>query len=185
MKKVKDLMIPLESYPSISENATLMEAILAFEEALRQRDRTRQPFRAVLVLDDRGNIVGKIGQLAFLKALEPKRAIMDDLSKISQVGVTREFLESVASNFELFGHDFSDLCYQARHRKVREVMHSLTEYIDREASLVEAVQKMVLWQTLSVLVKDGDNFVGLLRLSDLCQEVAQEMKRFTTEEQCD
>lgn len=184
MKIVKDLMIPLESYPSVSENATLLEAILAFEEALRQRDRTRQPFRAVLVRDAQGKVIGKIGQLAFLKALEPKRAILDDLSKISQVGVTREFLDSVVSNFELFQHDFCDLCYQARQRKVKEVMHPLGEFIDQNATLVEAVQKVVLLQTLSVLVKDGDKVVGLLRLSDLCQEVALEMKRFTTEGQC-
>ncbi len=185
MKKVKDLMIPLESYPSVTEDATLLEAILAFEEALRQRDRSRQPFRAVLVVDGQGEIIGKIGQLSFLKALESKQAILDDLSRISPEGVTEEFLDSVVSNFELFRHDFSDLCYQARYRKVREIMHPLTEYIEQDASLVEAIQKLVLWQTLSVLVKDGNSFVGLLRLSDLCQEVAQEMKRFTSDEQCD
>nr|MBN2277311.1 CBS domain-containing protein [candidate division Zixibacteria bacterium] len=177
-KRVKDLMVPLNEYATVSEDTTLLETIGKFEEAQRKRDRRRQPFRAVLVLDKEGRVVGKLGQLAFLKALEPERTVLGDMGKLAVAGVSAEFINSMMSHFRFFQDNLTDLCSRARYLKVKDVMHPVTECIDENASMGEAITKMVAWQTLSILVCRGQNreVVGLLRLSDLCQEVAEFMK---------
>ena len=82
-KRVKDVMLPLSEYAVVSEDATLREALLALEEAQRELPPGRQPHRAVLVVDRDKNIVGKAGQLTFLKALEPKSSVLGDLDTLA------------------------------------------------------------------------------------------------------
>jgi len=62
---------------------------------------------------------------------------------------------------------------------VKNVMHSVVENIDEEASLAEAIHKMIMWQTLSILVRRKGDVVGILRLSDLYTELATTMKEST------
>lgn len=181
-KVVKDLMVPLDDYPVVSQDATLLEAILEFEAAQKKRDRGRQPHRAVLVVDENGKVIGKLGQLAFLKALEPQRNILSDMSRLSVAGVSSEFISSMMSHYRFFQDSLSDLCFRARNIKVRDVMLPVTVSIDANAPLGEAIYKIVAEQTLSILVTRGEKIIGLLRLSDLCQEVAEEMKKLTGEQ---
>ena len=71
---IKDLMVPLDEYATVSKEATLYDAVLALEKAQEELDRTRYHYlhRAVLVLDEGGKVVGKVSQLDILSALEPK-----------------------------------------------------------------------------------------------------------------
>ena len=175
-KLVKDLMVPLDKYGVVSQDDTIHDAILKFEEAMKNRDRGRQPFRAVLVTDEKNNVVGKLGQFAFLKALEPHHTVLSDMSKLSSSGASEEFISSVSEDYQFFRGDLSLLCSRAGHTKVKEVMHPATESIDENVSLSEAITKIVKWETLSVLVTRKGKVIGLLRLDDVCQEVAEWIK---------
>ena len=79
-------------------------------------------------------------------------------------------------NMRLWQEDLTDVCKQACHTKVKKVMRPVAENIDENASLSEAIHKMIMWQTLSILVRRKDNVVGILRLSDLYAELAKTMK---------
>ena len=74
MKKtaIKDLMVPIEEYATVSADATLSEAIQALERAQQAFDHTKYRHRAILVLDEQKRTIGKVSQLDALKALEPK-----------------------------------------------------------------------------------------------------------------
>lgn len=170
-------MVPLDEYPTITDDASLLEAILAFEEAMRTRDRSRQPYRAILIQDKAGKIIGKIGQFAFLKALESKQNMLGDMGKLAVAGVSNEFINMMMENMQLFNDNIFDLCRRAAHRNVKEVMHPISEQIDENAPLGEAIKNIITYQTLSILVTRNGKAVGLLRVSDLCQQVAVEMKR--------
>jgi CBS domain-containing protein len=183
-KRVKDIMVPLQEYGIVDEDSTLINAIMIFDEAHRKRNRNRPPHRAVLVVDKNKKVVGKLGQLAFLKALEPQHNILTDMSKLSSAGVSEQFIASVTQHYRFFQEDLSALCAHARHIKVKDVMHPVAEHIDENASLGEAIYKIVTWETLSVLVTRGEEIVGILRLSDICNEVAEFMKRLDDENQC-
>ncbi len=180
-KRVKDLMVPLDRYGLISQDATLLEAIQILQEAQKKRDRRRQPFRAVLIIDENKKVIGKLGELAFLKALEPKRNVLGDVSKLSSAGVSDQIINTVMSHYQFFQDKLSNLCFRARDIKVKDVMHPITESIDENAPLCEAISKIILWDTLSVIVTRKGEIVGLLRISDICQEVAEQMKSLSLE----
>ena len=65
---VEDLMVPLEEYVNIHEEAILYEAVKALEKAQEEQDRERYHYlqRAILVLNKNGKVVGKISQLDVL-----------------------------------------------------------------------------------------------------------------------
>ena len=50
---VKDLMVPLDEYATVSENTNVLDAIHALEEAQKAFDPNRYPHRAVLVVDEK------------------------------------------------------------------------------------------------------------------------------------
>ena len=70
--KVKDLMVPLEQYVCVSEQATLYEAVVALEAAQAKSTSSGHPHRAILICDKDNNVVGKMGLLDLLRSLEPR-----------------------------------------------------------------------------------------------------------------
>ncbi len=66
---VKDLMVPLSEYATVTEDATLFEAVLSLERAQENFEdkHTRYRHRAILVLDKDGRVVGKLSQLDVLR----------------------------------------------------------------------------------------------------------------------
>ena len=176
-KRVKDLMIPLDEYPVVSPNATLLEAIMAITEAQKKRAPGLQPYRAVLVADRTGKIIGKLGQLAFLKALEPKYRHLGDLQKLKSAGVSDEMISTMVDHYRFLEEALPDLCARGRNIRVVDAMHPIAECIDENAKLCEAINKIVFYQQLSLLVMRGQQAVGVLRLSDLCDEIARQMKK--------
>jgi len=178
-KKVRDLMVPLELCAVVSEDATLLEAVVAIEEAHERRDRRRQPLRAVLTVDSNGKIVGKLGQLAFLKALEPRRDFLRDTNKLASAGVSEQLISSVMDHHRFFQDNLSDLCLRASRQPVKDFMHPVSESIDENAPLGEAISRIIELECLSITVTRDEKVIGLLRLSDLCQEVAEYMKNLS------
>ena len=175
-KCVKDLMLRLEDYAIVDEDATLYEAVVALEKAQAKVPEGRMKHRAVLVRNKEGKIVGKLGHLAFLKALEPKYSSLGDLRTLSRAGLSSEFVNSMMDTYRFWGFKLSDICQRAHATGIKEGLHPVTENIDENAPLSEAIHKFVMWQTLSLLVTHGDEIVGLLRLSDLYTEMERVIK---------
>ena len=176
-KKVKDVMIPDEKYATIGNDASLLDMILVLEESNRNVPEDHHKHRAVLVTDEKGKIIGKLGHLGFLKALEPKYHEMVDFDKLSNAGLSSEFVESMMENLSLWNDLFFDLGRQAKKIRVGEVMHPISESIDENASLLEALHKMIMWQALSIPVTKGANVVGLIRQADLYREITSYIKQ--------
>jgi CBS domain-containing protein len=170
-------MVPIDEYPMVSERATLLEAIRVFNAAQRNQAPGRQPYRAVLVKDDGGRVVGKVGQMAFLRAIEPRRSMLKDVEGLGRAGVDSGYVDSILANYRLFEEPFSDMCLRSLNLRVKDAMHPVNETISEDAGICEAIRLIVQWQQLSLLVMRGESAVGLLRLSDLCDEVARQMMR--------
>jgi len=70
---LKNLMVPVEDYASIPMSASILEGILALKEAQQrelQDDPERHRDRAVLVLDPKGEVVGKLSMWSIVGCLE-------------------------------------------------------------------------------------------------------------------
>ena len=94
-KTVKDLMVPLDEYATVSEDATMYEAVTALEKAQAEFDQNRDRHRAILILDKDGHVVGKVSPLDILRALEPKYDDMGDHIPLTRFGYDRKFMSSL------------------------------------------------------------------------------------------
>jgi CBS domain-containing protein len=177
---VKDLMVPLEEYATVSDEATLFEAVMALEKAHEDLDRTRYHYlhRAVLVYDKDKKIVGKISQLDVLRALEPRYGQMGDQSALSRAGFSPQFLKSMLEQHSLWDKPLKDVCGKAAKLKVKGFMYTPTEgeYVEESASLEEAMHLLVMGRHQSLLVARGEDIVGILRLTDVFMEIFRLMR---------
>jgi len=170
-KYVIDVMLPLDEYAVVSEDSTLYDAFLALEEAQKKLKPGRQPHRAVLIVNNDHKIVGKLGHLGFLKALEPGYKNLGQLDMISKAGLSKEFITSMMKNYNLLQDDLEDIRNRTKKIIMKDVMRPVTEQVDVNDTINEAIHKIIMWQMLSVLVTKSGKVVGILRLSDLFDEV--------------
>ena len=178
--KIKDLMVPLDEYVTVSQDATLYEAVLALEKAQEELDRTRYHYlhRAILVYDEDRKIIGKISQLDILSALEPKYSEMGGSRSLSRAGFSPNFLKTMLEQYSLLDEPLKDVCRKAAGVKVRNFMYTPSEgeYVGEDASLREAIHSFVMGHHQSLLVTRGDDIVGILRLTDVFKLIFQTMK---------
>lgn len=181
---IKDLMVPLSEYATVPQDATLFEAVLALEKAQEEFDATRYRHRAILVLDDKGDVVGKLGQVDVLRALEPKYLeMMGDNQSSLRIGFTKTFMKSILSQYKMWDAPLQDICRKAGVCCIRSFMTTPREeeYIDREATLDEAIHQLVMGNYQSLLVTGDKGIVGILRLTDVFAAVFHTMKQCTFE----
>jgi CBS domain-containing protein len=175
---VKDLMVALADYATVSQDATLYDAVLALEEAQKRYESAFSPYlhRAVLVYDENRKIVGKVSQLDILMALEPNYKIVD-LNKLSRFGYSLDYMQSFAKT-GLWDKPLRDICRKAADLDVKDFMHNPKqgEYITEEAGLDEAIHQMLLGRHNSLLVTRGEEIVGILRLTDVFAYVCNNIK---------
>ena len=79
--KVKELMVPLAEYATVFEDATLNEAILALEEAQKNVEQGREKHRAILVLDNKRRVVGKLTQWDVCAGIEPRYRSIESITE--------------------------------------------------------------------------------------------------------
>ncbi len=178
--KIKDLMIPLTEYAVISEDASILDAVVALEKAQEDFDSKRYRHRAILVQDKNGKVNGKLGHLDILRSLEPKYAgLKSDTPGMAKLGFSKEFLVSMLETYRMFDKPFDDICRKACQEKVVKYMHRPTdgEFIDHSASLDEAVHLLVVGHHQSLLVTRDAEIIGILRLTDVFAAVSHTMKR--------
>jgi CBS domain-containing protein len=177
---VKDLMVPLSEYATVSEDATLYEAVLALEKAQESFEdkHTRYSHRAILILDKDGNVVGKLSQLDVLKALEPKYQDLLEGRGLQRFGLSRQFMQSMLQQYRLFAEPLEEICRKAGEKNVRQFMYTPGEgeYVTEHATMGEAVHQLIMGHHQSLLVTRDKKIIGILRLTDVFAAVFHKMK---------
>ncbi|BBO80386.1 hypothetical protein DSCO28_09520 [Desulfosarcina ovata subsp. sediminis] len=175
---VKDLMVPISEYATVPEEATLFEAVLALEEAQEQFQQNRYSHRAVLILDKNKKVIGKLSQMDFLTALEPKDANLDQIRKFTQFGFSRKAIALQQEEHLETSQSILDVYSKAASMNVTHFMQRPTEgeYVDENASLDVALHQLTAGGNLSLLVTRKSEIVGILRLADVFAAVYHSMK---------
>lgn len=175
---VEQLMIPIAEYATVSEEATLFEAIMALEEAQRGTGLEREKPRAVLVLDRNKRCVGKLSQWDVIAGIEPRYKGIEELKETSRFGFSPEFLRSMLKNYGLWRKPLDDLCKKAAETSVKDIMSSPVkgECVDESASLDEAIHLLVMGRHESLLVMRGDAITGILRRVDVFRYISERIK---------
>jgi CBS domain-containing protein len=177
---VSELMVPLSEYATVPIGSTLYEAVSALELAQEKFEdtHTRYRHRAILVLDKKGKVIGKVSQMDVLRALEPEGNGSEQTVVLNQFGFSASFVQHLHKQQRLRANPLRELCHKAAQMKVEDVMQTPTkgEYIDAESSLDIAVMQLTLGQHLALLVTSGKKIIGILRLTDVFAAVFHTMK---------
>jgi len=161
-------MTPIDQYTTISEEASLKDAFMALEGALRgeqQADSSHPRDFAVLVLGKNRQVIGRLVVWDVLKGLETQT-------------VTRVDSMSMIEGYSTWRQPLANLTTKARYIKVRNLVKALDkrEYISEEANLDEALRKLVSNRFLSLIVTSKEKTVGVLRVVDVFSKVCERLK---------
>ena len=171
--KVKDRMIHVNNYPTVTKDSTLREAALALRSSFCELETgmcTEAGPRTVLVIDEKENLVGILDFRSFLRTLIPE--IAGGLSeKLTSLGVSMTFAEADAWSLDESKVDFNARVLKNAETKVSDIMLKIRGTIEADDSLMDAL-KMIFRKKITVLpVCDGEKLVGVLRDTDLFLEV--------------
>ena len=175
---VKDLMVPLEGYATVPQEATLREAVLALEKAQMALDPSQYKHRAILVLDESGKVVSKITMKNILIVLEPNYGKVEGMGVLERSGYSPDLIKSMLEDSALWTEPLQFVRERATKLKVSEFIQAPSEgeYIDENATLGEAIHQLVVYPHHSLLVTSGDEVVGILRLSDVFAKICDEIE---------
>jgi len=175
---VKELMVRLEEYATVPQGATLYEAILALEKAQMTLEPSQFRHRAILVLDESGNVFGKITMKDILFALEPNYGNFEGMEALSSSGHSPDMIKSMLEENALWLEPLQFVCERATQLKVSDFVGppENTEYVDQNAKLGEAIHQLVVYPYHSLLVLGGKKVVGILRLSDVFAVICDKIK---------
>jgi len=159
-KKVKDLMIPLADYPHIPYWFTLRQAMAIVREAAIKFEVSFEP-RAVLVFDEKYQLMGILTLRDMIKGLEPKFLQSTSLVKMDP------------SLTVLMGDHLGPNMREAAQRPVSEVMSPIQATVDGSAPIVKALYLMIKENVGLMPVIQDSKVAGMIRLSDLFGEIAK------------
>ena len=174
---VKEIMVPLSEYATVSEEASLSEAVAALNKSQADFDKAKYRHRAILIYDQAHNIVGKVNFLSILRALEPKyEEMLSDRGPL-HMGFTRKFQRAMFESLKLWQDPLAHICGNAAQIKVKSFMvkPQESELIEPDAGLGEAIHQLVIGHHQSLLVAKDKKIVGILRLTDAFQVVADQI----------
>lgn len=169
---VKDIMIPVDRYAVVRDDATVLDAVRVLKQARAVMARDRHLPRAVVVVDRNDVVIGQVGHLDFLAALEPRHPWKHDVDTMTKAGVDSVTLDSLVESQKFWQDNLDDACRRARNIKVADIMRPVADSIDEMASIAEAIRKIVSLRAMRMLVLRGGEAVGIVRLADLFAEIA-------------
>jgi hypothetical protein len=181
---VKDLMVPLDEYATVFEDATLSDAISALEETQAQFDQSKYMHRAILVLEKQtGKVVGKLSQLDVIRSLEPNYDNIGQKDSLSRLNLTRfgfsaQFMESIMKQYNLWDEPLDSICRKAIRKKVKDIMYTPSdgEYVQESYPLNKAIHQLIMGHHQSLIVTRGEEIVGILRLTDVFMKLCASLK---------
>ncbi|MCF8110848.1 MAG: CBS domain-containing protein [Desulfobacteraceae bacterium] len=176
--KVKEIMVPLEDYAIVSEEANLAEAVFALEQAQQNFNQSRYQHRAILVYDKNKKVVGKLSLHDILQGLEPKYTGAGNFNELDQFYINADYIRNLIDELGLLENPMQDICKKAAEVKVKNIMHTPTkgEYVSEDAPLNEAIIQLLIGHRQSLLVTRGKDIVGILRLTDVFKKIADVIK---------
>ncbi|MDP8206561.1 MAG: CBS domain-containing protein [Candidatus Electryonea clarkiae] len=176
LKRVKDLMLPLDEFGIVDQNATMLDALRVYRDLQELIPASHNPQHAVLVRDHQGRIVGKLGQFAISGALikEDNNLLQSCNNEVVDTNIygdstsisNRLYINLIHENIDL-------LCMHMRKIKVKDIMIPETASIDMDATLYDALVVFVNSRSLSLLVSFSGEVIGLLLLADLVEELSE------------
>ena len=159
-KKIKDLMIPLEDYPHIPYWFTLRQAMAIVREAAIKFEGSFEP-RAVLVFDEKYQLMGMLTLRDIIQGLEPKFA--------KDTGLIKADPSLAVLMGDMFGPNMKEQSQKA----VSEVMSPIKVTVNSDDPITKALFLMIQENVGMMPVLLDKKVVGMVRMNELFKEISE------------
>jgi CheY-like chemotaxis protein len=170
-KTVREVMIPIEDYTTLNQESTIKEAIDKLRESFSAKASTSRIMetghRSLLVLDDRGKIIGILAIIDLLGAIMPGYLSAPKPSMADSIQYSPMFWTG------MFQREVIRLASQ----KIKDVMSPAPRAIDADANLMEAAYTMVYQHKRRLVVMDSGRVIGIIREQDLFFEIERILRK--------
>ncbi|WP_027185757.1 CBS domain-containing protein [Desulfovibrio inopinatus] len=167
-KNARDLMIPLADYPSISDSATVAEAVKILKENNERIVTTDaindQGRRSLLVFNANKQLEGILTPQAILTALRPEYlsiSMPSTAPKMYSMGYSAMFWTGL----------FTAQAKTLLGKSVQDIMSDAPPSVDAEANLMEVIQAMHESGKRRLAVKKNGDVIGLVREQEVFYEL--------------
>lgn len=176
-KRVREVMIPIESYVTVREEDSLFDVIKALESSKVKNK--GHAHRDAVVVDEEGKFIGKVTMIDIFRVLEPnyKKINMDEIIAGGKGELTEDMIAAATKDFDFWVEPAKTICERGEARKVHDVMHvpTVREYITEEESIEKALHLFVLGAHQPLIVKKGETVTGLLRFGDVFEVIRENL----------
>lgn len=181
MNFVRDLMVSATNCGRIHQDATIGAVILMLEHGHNEPSaggEVPSP-AALLVLNNDNLVVGKISPTEIVRNMDPiyhSQQGAETIAHTAASGLTPALLKSLTQNSPLRCESFEQICRNVLNLKVKDcmVLPQGNECVLESDRLEEAIHKLAIGARQSLLVTSEERIVGILRLSDVFQQLTQE-----------
>jgi CBS domain containing-hemolysin-like protein len=168
-KLVNEVMIPIANYVTVRKENNLVDVLQTLEDSRKSNE--AHAHRDAIVVDENDKYIGKVTMIDIFRALEPnyKKAA----KKRSERTLTTKFVMDAIQDFHLWMAPSNNICQRGSQLRVADVMHvsEKMEFVDESDSLERALNLYVMGVHQPLLVKKGDDVIGVLRFGDVFEEI--------------
>jgi CheY-like chemotaxis protein len=167
---VRDVMIPISDYTTVTEEQSVGEAIRKLRESFSVAVYTSRIMetghRSIVVFDRQGKVKGMLAIVDLLQAVMPAYLSAPKPSMADSIQYSPMFWRGA----------FTREVKQLAKRKVGEIMSPAPLTINDEANLMEAAYLMVTQKVRRMVVMHGRDVAGVIREQDLFFEIERALK---------
>ncbi|SFG26886.1 CBS domain-containing protein [Desulfotomaculum arcticum] len=162
--KVKDIMIPIYDYPTVSGEATLKDVLRIIMNSYHFQGKPRTGRSCVFVVEN-FELVGIFGIPELLAAIEPQY-IKGSVKSVK--GYTLWATTDIAFFWDGL---LTERCQEIVCDNVKDFMKPIENYVDINDTLLKAAYSMVKNKADTVAVKDKKRLVGMIHSVDIFREI--------------
>jgi len=179
---VKDVMVPISQYASVSEKASVLDAIRVLESEENKSPEGTYRDRAVLVVNADGEVIGKVSQVDIIRGIEPNYQNIGTDLDLTRLGFSNPFLRSLQDHYKLWERPIEELCRLVNRLKVVDVMYKATDlqHVRGKDTLSTAMHQIIMGRHQSLLVTKGKRVIGILKSTDVFSALCGLLKECRT-----
>ncbi|MFO7895117.1 MAG: CBS domain-containing protein [Longimicrobiales bacterium] len=169
LTQLRDIMVPIELYPSVRDTGTLGEAMGIIATAQLEVELRKSLPRCLLVFDGIGVLVGYIRRRDIMRGLEPRFLVSRPLEY-------RDKPFDIAIDPNLAELPFDHMVHGIREqfdRPISDVMRPIEAILEADDHVMKAVAAMVSQDLSLIPVVDKKELVGVIRSVDVFNELAE------------
>ena len=165
--KATDLMIPIAEYPHISASASVCDAISLMHSSLGEAHK----YRTILVTDDDEHLMGYLSLRDLIRAVGP-RYLRKDAPDYKGHQPFRAITSDMSALALIWQEGFSVKIRDEAKKPVKEMMTLIEHSVAVDDPLAKCIYLMLVQNELIIPVADSDRVVGVIRLVDVFECIA-------------